>query len=140
MLALAGAASAEPDPLPEVSSSPIGYATVESALAALRSDPRVKFREQGGWLIANDESKNTIWSFAPQGNAAYPAAVKRTLESKNGSLSINMSVLCKGSKSACDQLVQQFMELNERVRSEVSRKVRPGVPAERPAASTSEGS
>jgi hypothetical protein len=70
---------------------------------------------QQGWTIANDSAAMAIWSFAPADNAAYPAAVKRQIENRDGGTFINMSVRCEASKAACDDLVRSFQALNEQV-------------------------
>lgn len=108
--------------LPESSGSTVGYATVNEALAALHARPDVKFIDQGGWTIADDNANKTLWSFAPQGYPAYPAAVKRQiLESKDG-IYIKMDILCQAEKAACDQLVLTFEKLNEAVKRQMSQR------------------
>jgi len=114
-------ASAETDersPIPEAGHSTIGYPNVAAALKALRAKPGVEFTTQGGWTIASEKGDSTfvIWSFAPEGYPAYPAAVKRSLVQRDGSLWIEMNVQCEASKDACDNLVRQFQELNARLR------------------------
>ena len=99
--------------------STIGYPTVDAALDALHKDPHAQFSTRDGWtIVATEENGNhVLWSFTPKGHAAYPAAVKRTvLEEKNGAISLEMKVLCFGTQAACDKLVDQFKELNERIK------------------------
>jgi hypothetical protein len=105
-------------PVPEVASSTIGYKSVAEALAALRAQP-ITESEQQGWVIFNDPVHTTIWSFAPQDNAAYPSAVKRQMIQKDGAWLINMSVQCEASKKACDQLVRDFQRLNQQMREAI---------------------
>lgn len=59
--------------------SALGYPTVAAALADLHSKPDVKFSIQNGWTIAEDRANSNFWSFPPEGDPAYPSAVKRTL-------------------------------------------------------------
>ncbi len=99
-------------PLPEASASTIGYPTVDAALAALHSKSGVVFTIQDGWTIANDAAAQTIWSFPPPGNPAYPSAVKRQLVVQGGATNLMMSVRCDASKKACDDLVRSFEQLN----------------------------
>ena len=99
-------------PLPEKPDSNIGYETVAAALAGLRSRPGMVFTTEKGWLIATEEAAYTIWSFAPQGYPAYPAVVKRQVIPKGTGSLIEMSVLCEASKSACDDLVRTFSQMN----------------------------
>lgn len=93
----------------------VGYPTVAAALEALRARSDVKISVQGGWTIVDDRPANTFWSFTPAGHPAHPAAVKRAIVSKDGALFIDMTALCEASKSACDKLMAEFKELNERM-------------------------
>jgi hypothetical protein len=98
--------------------SSIGYSSVAAALADLHSNPEVKFSIQNGWTIAEDRSHFTLWSFAPEGDPAYPSAVKRTaVQAPGGSVNMDMRVLCQSTQAACDKLVADFNALNERMRS-----------------------
>jgi hypothetical protein len=104
-------------------SSGIGYPSVAAALADLHSKPDVIFREEGGWLIAEDRSHFTLWSFATEGDPAYPSAVKRTaVQESGGSVTMNMDILCESKQDACDKLVANFNELNERARDSLQNK------------------
>jgi hypothetical protein len=98
--------------LPESTEGGIGYPSVAAALADLRSRKGMKFRTERGWTIAEDAATMTIWSFAPQGHPAYPAAVKRWIENAPGGAVLNMNVSCEASKSACDDLVREFQRMN----------------------------
>ena len=75
-------ADSPPDVSPD-SASAIRYRSVAAALEDLRSKPGVEVSDQGGWTIVSDRSNSTLWSFAPPGNAAYPAVVKRTAVTSN---------------------------------------------------------
>jgi hypothetical protein len=104
-------------------SAGIGYPSVAAALKDLRSKPEVIFREESGWIVAEDRSRYTLWSFAPEGDPAYPSAVKRTaVQSAGGSVTMNMNILCEATQDACDKLVANFNELNERARDSLQSK------------------
>jgi hypothetical protein len=104
-------------------SSGIGYPSVAAALADLHSKPEVIFREEGGWIIAEDRSHYTLWSFATEGDPAYPSAVKRTaVQESGGSVTMNMNILCESTQDACDKLAANFNELNERARDSIKSK------------------
>jgi hypothetical protein len=104
-------------------SSGIGYPSVAAALKDLHSKPEVQFREEGGWIIAEDRSHYTLWSFAPEGDPAYPSAVKRTaVQEAGGSVTMNMNILCESTQDACDKLVANFNELNERARDSLTKE------------------
>jgi hypothetical protein len=98
-------------------SSGIGYPSVAAALADLHSKPEVIFREEGGYIIADDRSHYTLWSFATEGDPAYPSAVKRTaLQEPGGNVTMSMNILCEATQSACDKLAEDFNAENERAR------------------------
>jgi len=101
--------------LQEATQSTIGYASVAEALAALQANPKIQISVQGGWTIASDKENKTLWSFSPKSDPSYPAAVKRIVEERNDTVFVHMDVLCEASKSACDNLVRQFQQLNERM-------------------------
>jgi hypothetical protein len=101
----------------------IGYPSVAAALADLRSKPEVIFREEGGWIIAEDRSHFTLWSFATEGDPAYPSAIKRTaVQETGGNVTMNMNILCESKQDACDKVVANFNELNERARDSLQRR------------------
>lgn len=99
-------------PLSETMGSSVGYDTVASALADLRTRPDAAFTTENGWLIATQEAVYAIWSFAPKGYSAYPAVVKRQVTPNGSGSSVEMSVLCEASKTACDELVRTFARMN----------------------------
>jgi hypothetical protein len=99
--------------------SSVGYASVQEALAALRAKPGAHVGEQDGWTVIEDpesEKSMALWSFAPASDPAYPSAVKRLVFEKDGTVQIDMRVLCESPKPACDQLVQDFEALNDRAK------------------------
>jgi hypothetical protein len=109
-------------PLPEANESTIGFKTVEAALAALKVQSGVQITVQNGWTIADDQKNHTLWSFTPNDHPAYPSVVKRALTEHDGSVFINMNVLCEASKVACDGLVTQFEQLNDKLSQELQKK------------------
>jgi hypothetical protein len=118
LAALLLACASEPLPRPQPS---IGYPSVEAALADLKSKPGVEVAEQNGWTIVADPAEKTVWSFAPSGHVAYPAAVKRATVEKDGKVWIEMKVLCQAEKAPCDALVEEFKQLNEQIRQSMQR-------------------
>jgi hypothetical protein len=105
----------------EAKSSTIGYPTVAAALADLRTKPDVEVSVQNGWTIAVDKSHFTIWSFAPQGNPAYPSVVRRAAVQTATGVNMKMDVLCEASKNACDQLMLDFQALNQRAQGSLQK-------------------
>ena len=103
-------------PLAESPGSSIGYPSAAAALQALRARADVRIHVENGWTIADDAANATLWTFAPDGHPAYPAAVKRETKQRDGSVYIDMNVLCGATKAACDQLIRDFQKLNDGIR------------------------
>ncbi len=101
--------------------SDIGYPSPEAALEALHKDPNAQFSDRGGWtIVSTKEGPNVVmWSFTPTSHPAYPAAVKRTMVQKDGAWYLEMKVLCGGTKSACDKLVEDFNQLNDKMKKDI---------------------
>ena len=104
--------------------SVIGYATVAEALAELKAKPGVEIQttKPDAWIIIN-EPGGIQWSFAPSTHAAHPAVVRRTVKvNGEGGVYIEMNTLCQAEKVPCDKLVEEFKELNDRIRQSVRAK------------------
>jgi hypothetical protein len=107
-------------PIAEAPQSTIGYPTPEAALTALHAKAGVEFSAQDGWTIASDPDTNTVWSFPPEHDPAYPAVVKRQmLPAKGGGVAVQMDVMCSASKTACDDLVRAFERMNDEVKAQL---------------------
>ena len=91
---------------------------------------------QSGWTVITENGGLTLWSFTPPGHPAHPAAVKRVMSQKDGAWYVNMNVLCQADKAPCDQLVQDFKLLNERMRESIERnyKAQQSAPGDAPKA------
>ena len=122
-ICLALGVAGQADPLPEQPNSTVGYPTPDAALTALHAKPSVEFSTQDGWTIASDPDTNTVWSFPPQRDPAYPAVVRRQMTpAPGGKVAVQMDVLCSATKAACDDLVRAF----ERMNDEAQRQLRGG--------------
>ncbi len=99
--------------------SGIGYPTVDAALQALKARSDVTVSVRDGWTIVDDRSASTIWSFTPPGHPAHPAAVKRTVVPRDGAMFVQMNALCQADKAACDRLIEEFKQLNERMAQDI---------------------
>lgn len=100
----------------EEPASTIGYPSVADALAALQAREDVFISIEDGWTIITEPGGLTIWSFTPPDQPAYPAVAKRVFYQEEGAWFIKMDVRCEASKTACDQLQQDFEALNESMR------------------------
>jgi hypothetical protein len=82
---------------------PIPYASLDDALKALRAKPGVTFRQEGGWLVAEDLDTFTVWLLTPAEHPAYPSMVRRTLINQSDGAYMDTSVRCLASKEVCDR-------------------------------------
>ena len=97
--------------------SPIGYETVEQAFKALQADPTAGMQEYEGWTMFSQKANGVyiLWSFTPEFHPANPSVVRRKIAKKNGQLNISMDARCHSEKEHCDQLIEQFKHINERI-------------------------
>jgi hypothetical protein len=58
---------------------PISYSTLDEALKDLHSKSGVTFRDESGWIVAEDLGASTVWLITPPGHPAYPSIVRRML-------------------------------------------------------------
>jgi hypothetical protein len=100
LAACAPAFAAEPVPS---GTSGIEYATVEEALSALRAKAGVTFKDQDGWLVANDSDAIVVWLFTPLGHPAYPSMIKRHIVNGPDGAYMDTAIRCLASKAVCDQ-------------------------------------
>ena len=113
-------------PIAESPTSTIEYASPKAAYEALSKKQGVTFRkEENGWVVAYDEIVSAIWSFSPATDPSFPAVVKRTIVENAEGISIKMDVKCGASKEACDQLVNNFLDLNEKIKQDIKKKSEP---------------
>jgi hypothetical protein len=82
---------------------PIAYATLEDALKALHSKSGVTFRDEGGWIVAEDLEASTVWLITPPGHPAYPSIVRRKLVNGPSGAYMNTDVRCLASQETCDK-------------------------------------
>jgi hypothetical protein len=107
-------------PLPE-SPNPIGYPTVKAAIEDLRAKPGILWSIGNGWTIADDEAAHVLWSFPPPTEPSYPSAVKRAIVKKPQGIGIQTSILCESNKTACDDLVREYQQLDQQARQQYQR-------------------
>jgi hypothetical protein len=109
--------------LPE-SPGALEYRTVSDALGVLKSKPGVSITETkpDGWIIAS-EAESVVWSFTPTGHYAHPAVVRREVVVRDGNVAVETRALCQAEKAACDMLIREFQELNERMRQSIQHRM-----------------
>lgn len=101
-------------PIPEAKGV-FEYGSVAAAAAALREKKGVQFRSEHGWVIVEDASERTLWSFSPPEHPAHPSVVRRKVVEENGRVKLSTNVFCEATKEPCDALVREFDALNDRV-------------------------
>jgi hypothetical protein len=102
--------------------SPIGYASIDEAFTALQADPQAVMTEYEGWTIFNQKNEGvyTIWSFTSEDHPTHPTVVRREIVKRDGEVSIKMDALCHSSKLDCDQLIDEFNAINERIKQKLA--------------------
>jgi hypothetical protein len=88
---------------------------VEELLSKLKANPDAKFRIEGGWHIVELKSEQALYTFTPQNHQAHPSYVKREVVEKDGALYIETTAECGAENIVCDQLVRDFIKLNDGV-------------------------
>ena len=98
--------------------STIGYASIEEAYAALQVDPEASLTEYEGWTIFKQKENGIyiLWSFTPEDHPTHPTVIRREIAKHDGEVFIKMDALCYSSKMDCDQLVDEFRKINERIK------------------------
>lgn len=91
--------------------------SVDELLAQLEADPTVQMRTENGWKIAVPNSGRVLYSFTPNTHPAHPSYVKREVVEKDGAVYIQTSASCGAEKNVCDQLIRDFIELNNKVKN-----------------------
>ena len=94
-----------------------GHDSLEALVESFKENPKAEISTQHGWTVVavREEKKMDIWSITPKDHFAYPSAVKRSLVEREGSVFIEMEVSCHAEKIQCDELVRQFVELNNQM-------------------------
>src|SRR5262245_10795392 len=83
-------------------SSTIGYESVRDAFEALQQKPGTQLTNRGGLMVIRDDEARTMWSFVPEGHAAYPAVAKASLVIVDGRGRVDLRIKCESTKEACD--------------------------------------
>lgn len=96
----------------------INYPSVAAALKDLESrDGKDTVVTHGdGWTTVNEPAAAAQWSFPPVGHAAYPAVLRRTMvRGADGQVQVRTDHLCESPAAACQALLAEFAQLNERI-------------------------
>ena len=97
-----------------------GFRTTQELLSSLEADTNNVVSTINGdfgvWTIVQSPKDRSLWSFTPELHPAHPSVVKRTTAEKDGKIFINTEASCNAEKSVCDQLVNSFIQLNNKIR------------------------
>ena len=106
--------------------SAIGYTSVQEALESLKSKTGVSVTvtKPDSWVVVTEPQTYTQWSFTPAGHYAHPAVVRREIRQRDGAVAVEMSALCQAEKAACDKLIEEFKQLNERMRQSIQNRLK----------------
>ena len=106
----------------ESSPTAIGFASVQEAYDALNADADASKSEYEGWTLFTQKAdgKYILWSFTPVDHPVHPSAVRRDVVKKDGEVFITMAVLCYASHFDCDQLIEQFQQINARIKQQLA--------------------
>ena len=96
----------------------VGYETVDEAYNALEADESAVATHHEGWVVYNQKLNDQyiLWSFTPAFHPANPTVVKREIVSRDGRVYIRMTALCESEKVYCDELIEDFKAINERIK------------------------
>jgi hypothetical protein len=114
---MTGIADAQDNGLPEAKGNVTGYTSVAVALSDLEKRPGVVVSNRQGWVIIEDKQRGSVWSFSAQADPSYPSAVRRTISTEGGAVYVHSDILCEASKTACDDLVRRFGQLDQQMRA-----------------------
>lgn len=117
-------AVAQPAPSPADARAPMDYPSVAAALESIRTKSGAKITMQSGWTVIQDEATTTVWSFTPPSHPAYPAALRRSVVEQDGSLVVKSDAMCEAAKAACEQLMADVRDLDNRMSEAIEKKKR----------------
>lgn len=94
-----------------------GHSNLDELVESFQNDPKAEITMQQGWtvIVVRDEKRMDLWSITPKDHFAYPSAVKRSIVERDGSVFIEMDVSCHAEIIQCDELVEQFVQLNNQM-------------------------
>jgi hypothetical protein len=101
--------------------------SVSARLEWLKAQPglRTITTKPDGWSIVSTADGAVQWSFTATGHYAHAAVVRREIKQRpNGDVFVEMTSQCEAPKDACDKLLGEFAQLNERMAAEVQRRLR----------------
>lgn len=74
------------------------------------------------YVAYQDPAAETVYTFTLDGHNAHPAAVCRKPVKAVDSITLQMTIVCKGDTGSCAKLRQDFNELNARMQLDINEK------------------
>jgi biopolymer transport protein ExbD len=81
----------------------IGYATVDDALATLKSQGLMALPGLNGEVSFAEPDNKTTWTFTGKHDPAYPSAVRYVTTRSGDVLHVELTILCEASDGPCDK-------------------------------------
>ena len=91
-------------------------------LDTLRNEAGIELIHQDDLYLAfAEEARGIVWTFTRPNHPAHPAVVCRQVVQQGEDIGVETRVLCGGRKTACDRMVADFQDLNERMKQDIQR-------------------
>ena len=91
--------------------SPVGYATVAKAFAAMKAKPGVRIGTDNGFTTIKDGT--TLWLFTPEGHDAHPSAAKIEETEVEGGVAVELKILCEAPIPPCEALSREIADRHQ---------------------------
>ena len=77
-------------------------------------------QRQEPWIIVEVPSKRTLYYFMGRtDDPSFPSVYIRRPIERNGIVSIETRVICETTKAACDQRLEQFLEMDQQIKRKI---------------------
>lgn len=99
------------------------FATIDTFLDEIRSDSAfTQINEDSEHLTYFEPEREAFWSFAESGHPAHPAVVCTRYTGSNSDTAEAVTAVCRAPQAACDGMIAELRERDEKIREEVARK------------------
>ena len=72
-----------------------------------------------GYVVYIQEPLRRYWTFTTPANRAYPAAVCRSIVTRDGVSNVSLEVMCDADRDPCEALRREFFVLSERMKRDL---------------------
>jgi hypothetical protein len=81
------------------------------------------FRDKS-YVAISDRATGTVWTFTIAGHPAHPSVVCRRPVPVGDRLELEMNVSCNAPEAACQKLLREFQDLNQRMIEAMKKQVK----------------